>query len=101
MKKIKVAILWHQHQPYYKYEDEFLLPWVRLHGVKDYFDLPVLLNKYPDLKQTFNLAPSLMLQIEDYLSGNTKDKIQRLTEIPANQLTQAEKIEIIDNFFCY
>lgn len=99
MKKIKVAILWHQHQPYYKYEDEFLLPWVRLHGVKDYFDLPVLLNKYPDLKQTFNLAPSLMLQIEDYLSGNTKDKIQRLTEIPANQLTQAEKIEIIDDFF--
>ena len=99
MKKLKVAILWHQHQPYYKYEDEFLLPWVRLHGVKDYYDLPALLHDYPTVKQTFNLAPSLMLQINDYIKNNTCDKIQRLTKLDAKLLNDNEKREILDCFF--
>lgn len=99
MKKLKVAILWHQHQPYYKYKNEFLLPWVRLHGVKDYYDLPALLNEFPNVKQTFNLAPSLMLQIEDYINNVTQDKIQRLTKIKAKFLTVNEKQEILDSFF--
>jgi alpha-amylase/alpha-mannosidase (GH57 family) len=99
MKKLKVAILWHQHQPYYKYKNEFLLPWVRLHGVKDYYDLPALLNEFPNVKQTFNLAPSLMVQIEDYINNVTVDRIQRLTTIKAKFLTDSEKQEILSNFF--
>jgi len=35
---VKLALLWHMHQPYY--EDlatgEHILPWVRLHAIKDY-----------------------------------------------------------------
>lgn len=99
MKKLKVAILWHQHQPYYKYKNEFLLPWVRMHGVKDYYDLPALLYQYPNVKQTFNLAPSLILQIEDYINDTVEDKIQRLTKIPADKLTIEQKNDILDNFF--
>ena len=99
MKKLKVAILWHQHQPYYKYKNEFLLPWVRLHGIKDYYDLPALMNNYPSVKQTINLVPSLMMQIDDYINGVTSDKIQRLTRIPARQLTDADKVKIIEKFF--
>ena len=99
MKRLKVAILWHQHQPYYKYKNEFLLPWVRLHGVKDYYDLVALMNEFPAVKQTINLAPSLMLQIDDYINNITFDKVQRLTRIPAGHLTDKDKIEILDNFF--
>ena len=99
MKKLKVAILWHQHQPYYKYKNEFLLPWVRMHGVKDYYDIPALLYQYPNVKQTINLAPSLILQIEDYINGTVEDKIQRLTKIPADKLTIEQKNDILDNFF--
>ena len=99
MKKLKIAILWHQHQPYYKYKNEFLLPWVRLHGVKDYYDLPALMNDYPNVKQTINLAPSLMMQIDDYVNNITSDKVQRLTRIPAKHLTDKDKIEILDSFF--
>ena len=99
MKKLKVAILWHQHQPYYKYKNEFLLPWVRLHGVKDYYDLPALMNEYPSVKQTINLVPSLMIQIDDYINNITSDRIQRLTRIPARHLTDKDKSEILDNFF--
>lgn len=65
MLPLRVAILWHQHQPYYKKEKTFILPWVRLHGAKDYYDLPAILREFPQIKQTFNLAPSLMLQIEE------------------------------------
>ncbi len=99
MKKLKIGILWHQHQPYYKYQNEFMLPWVRLHGVKDYYDLPALLNNYPNVKQTFNLAPSLMMQIDDYINNVTFDRVQTLTRIKASELTAQNKLDIINNFF--
>ena len=99
MKKLKIAILWHQHQPYYKYKNEYLLPWVRLHGVKDYYDLPALMHDYPSVKQTINLAPSLMMQIDDYVNNVTSDKVQRLTRIPARHLTDNDKKEILNGFF--
>ena len=43
----RVAILWHMHQPYY--EDlatrEHILPWVRLHALKDYYGMVALLRE--------------------------------------------------------
>ena len=52
----RVAILWHMHQPYY--EDlvtrEHILPWVRLHGLKDYYGMVRILEDFPKVKQTFN-----------------------------------------------
>jgi alpha-amylase/alpha-mannosidase (GH57 family) len=58
-----IAFIWHQHQPLYKsrISGRYRLPWVRLHGVKDYLDLVLLLERYPKLHQTVNLVPSLML----------------------------------------
>lgn len=99
MLPLRVAILWHQHQPYYKKEDTFILPWVRLHGAKDYYDLPALLREFPAIKQTFNLAPSLMLQIEEYCTNGTLDRIQILTKIKAEKLTESEKKDILKLFF--
>lgn len=42
-----VAFIWHQHQPLYKsvFESDYRLPWVRLHGTKDYLDLVLLLDR--------------------------------------------------------
>ncbi|MBI3260209.1 MAG: hypothetical protein HYZ54_12165 [Ignavibacteriae bacterium] len=99
MLPLRVAILWHQHQPYYKKEETFILPWVRLHGAKDYYDLPAILNEFPQIKQTFNLVPSLTLQIEEYCSNTTRDRVQILTEIKAKDLTEANKKDIIKSFF--
>jgi alpha-amylase/alpha-mannosidase (GH57 family) len=66
-----VAFIWHQHQPLYKSatQGDYRLPWVRLHGTKDYLDLVLLLERYPKLHQTVNLVPSLILQLEDYVAG--------------------------------
>ncbi len=99
MKALKIAILWHQHQPYYEMGNEFVLPWVRFHGVKDYLDLVEILYEFPNIHQTFNLAPSLIMQIEEYVSGNTKDKIQILTEKPAKELNLEDKKSILKSFF--
>jgi alpha-amylase/alpha-mannosidase (GH57 family) len=99
-KKLGLVILWHQHQPYYKNSSGvYQMPWVRFHSTKDYLDLLLVLKEFPDIKQNFNLVPSLLLQIEDYVQNNAKDNIWELTEKPANKLQPDEKEKILDNFF--
>ncbi|MBS1536130.1 MAG: hypothetical protein JST20_00110 [Bacteroidetes bacterium] len=99
MLPLRIAILWHQHQPFYKKEETFILPWVRVHGAKDYYDLPALLREFPLIKQTFNLAPSLMMQIDEYCTKGTRDRIQILTEINADTLSETDKKDILKLFF--
>ncbi len=55
-----VLILWHMHQPIYKGVGNggFLLPWVRLHALKDYYDMVDVLADFPGVHATFNLVPS-------------------------------------------
>jgi alpha-amylase/alpha-mannosidase (GH57 family) len=100
--KIKLAFLWHQHQPYYKDGNELILPWVRFHGLKDYYDMVRILDEYPKIKQNINLVPSLLIQLDDYINDRCTDKIWNLTNKDPNDLTENDKREILANFFkCY
>jgi alpha-amylase/alpha-mannosidase (GH57 family) len=96
-----IAFVWHMHQPYYKDDTtgSYILPWVRLHGIKDYYDMPALLTDYPDIHQTFNLVPSLLKQIQDYVENNATDKSLALTLKPASELDQDDKLYLLRNFF--
>jgi alpha-amylase/alpha-mannosidase (GH57 family) len=69
-----VSFLWHMHQPFYKVPGTSLyrLPWVRLHGTKDYLDMVDTLAEFPDIKQNYNLTPSLLEQLLDYTENNAK-----------------------------
>ena len=96
---LRVAFLWHNHQPYYEKEGEFILPWVRLHAVKDYLDIPMILNEFPNIKQNYNIVPSLILQLEHYISGTYSDIIQQLTLINPIDLSNEEKKQILKLFF--
>lgn len=89
------------HQPYYKdlLTKETDLPWVRLHGVKDYLDMVQMLKDYPKIKQTFNLVPSLLEQVEDFVGCEVKDKYLELSYKSAESLTKQEKEFILNNFF--
>lgn len=87
------------HQPLYKSGDDYLLPWTRLHATKDYLDTARALEKFPDIKATINLVPSLLLQLKEYASGNVDDRILHLTRTPAFLLTAEEKVEIVKGFF--
>lgn len=95
---LKIALLWHHHQPYYKTENSFLLPWVRLHAVKDYVDVALLHAEFPQVKCTYNIVPSLLYQLEEFATG-TQDRVQQLTLINPEHLTREQKQEIADTFF--
>ena len=96
-----LAFIFHMHQPYYKnlLTQEIDLPWVRLHGTKDYLDMLLILKKYPLIQQTFNLVPSLIEQIEDYTNRTVKDKFLELSYKTAADLTAPDKAFLLENFF--
>jgi alpha-amylase/alpha-mannosidase (GH57 family) len=98
---LHLAFIFHMHQPYYKdlLTQESGLPWVRLHGVKDYLDMVQILEKFPKIKQTFNVVPSLFEQVEDYNNGKVKDKYLELSRKPAAELSKHEQEFILRNFF--
>ncbi len=90
---VRVALLWHQHQPFYKdlVTGEYRLPWVRLHGLKDYYGMVKLLDEFPGVHQTFNLVPSLIWQLQDYVSGEASDPFLKVASKPAVELTPEEQ----------
>ena len=100
-KKIRIAFIWHMHQPFYKDPSTgtYLMPWVRLHGVKDYLPMAALLEKFENVKATFNLVPSLIEQITDYVQNDARDIFLDLTMRKASALTLDEKTQILENFF--
>ena len=89
----RVIVLWHQHQPFYKdlVTGEYRLPWVRLHALKDYYGMVKLLDEFPQVHQTFNLVPSLITQIQDYVSGTAQDPFLQVAARPARDLTPEER----------
>src|ERR1700704_4306832 len=93
MPVLRVIILWHQHQPFYKdlVTGEYRLPWVRLHALKDYYGMVKLLDEFPNVHQTFNLVPSLITQIQDYVNGEARDQFLALSCKPAAHLTLADR----------
>jgi len=93
MPALRVVVLWHQHQPFYKdlVTGEYRLPWVRMHALKDYYGMVRLLDEFPKVHQTFNLVPSLITQIQDYESGRTRDPFFAVASKPARDLSSEER----------
>ena len=93
MPSIQLIFLWHMHQPFYKdlVTGEYRLPWVRMHALKDYYGMVKLLDEFPRLHQNFNLVPSLVAQIEDYVAGTARDAWREVVSRPATDLEPDEK----------
>lgn len=100
-KKFSVAFIWHMHQPVYKSDRHgiYLMPWVRLRAVKDYLDMLLVMEKFPNLKLNFNLVPLLISSIYDYGYNNSHDIYSRLTITPVEELSTDEKEFILNHFF--
>jgi alpha-amylase/alpha-mannosidase (GH57 family) len=90
---IHLLFLWHMHQPYYKdlVTGEYCLPWVRLHALKDYYGMVKLLDEFPSLHQTFNLVPSLITQLQEYVNGTAQDPFLQVAAMPAAEMDLAER----------
>jgi alpha-amylase/alpha-mannosidase (GH57 family) len=74
------------------------MPWVRLHALKDYLDMPLRLSDYDNTRATFNLVPALIDQLDLYQRGGTDPHLE-LSRIPADQLSQSQRTEILKTFF--
>ncbi len=100
MPKIHLCFLWHMHQPFYKdlITGEYRMPWTRLHALKDYYGMVQALEPFPSVHQTFNLVPSMMLQVEEYASGKAADPFLSVALKPVEALEPAEKEFMLKNF---
>src|ERR1700682_4570287 len=98
---IALAFFWHQHQPYYP--DDVAgtnpMPWVRLHGVKDYYGMALHLLEFPEMRCAINLVPSLLLQLLAYTERGATDQFLLLSRRPADSLTEEDCLFLLDHFF--
>ncbi len=103
--RLHVALMWHQHQPLYRDPGlpngpgSYRQPWVRLHGIRDYYSMAALVAEHPDVHVTINLTPVLLLQLNDYLERGATDRALELTLIPAEELTGEHREELLATFF--
>jgi alpha-amylase/alpha-mannosidase (GH57 family) len=101
MNRINLAVLWHMHQPQYRDPEtgSYVLPWTRLHATKDYWGMVKLFEEFPNFHATFNMVPSLCMQLEEYASGKFKEPWFNLAFAPMERLTREGKREILERAF--
>ena len=102
--RLNLCIIWHQHQPLYRDPDaegprgSYCLPWVRLHGLRDYFGMAARLWERPGMRCAVNLTPILLCQLNDYLSG-AKDRLWEFCEKSVDGLGPAETLRLLRDAF--
>src|ERR1700685_2348626 len=99
MPNVNLAFYWHQHQPYYPDDvgGQNPMPWVRLHGVKDYAGMALHLLEYPAMHCTINLVPSLLVQLQACAEGRATDRPFDVSRHSAHDLTEADSLYLLDN----
>ncbi|MHB8525399.1 MAG: glycoside hydrolase family 57 protein [Candidatus Acidiferrales bacterium] len=101
MSRVHLVLLWHMHQPQYRdpATRKYILPWTRLHALKDYWGMVRTLGEFPGVHATFNVVPSLAQQIEEYASGDFDEPWFRAAFKPAIELTPSDKQKILNRAF--
>lgn len=101
MNRVNLSVLWHMHQPQYRdpETERYVLPWTRLHALKDYWGMVTLLREFPNFHATFNVVPSLGVQLEEYASGTFKEPWFELAFKPVERLSREDKAEILARAF--
>ena len=101
MNRVHLVTLWHMHQPQYRDPESgrYVLPWTRLHALKDYWGMVRVLQEAPKFHATFNVVPSLGMQIEEYASGKFDEPWFTLAYKNTDDLTRECKVEILARAF--
>ncbi len=89
------------HQPQYRdpATGQYVLPWTRLHALKDYWGMVRVLGEFPQVHATFNFVPLLAEQIEEYASGKFKEEWFEIAFAPADSLTHDQKRQALERAF--
>jgi len=101
MNRVNLVLLWHMHQPQYRDPATglYVLPWTRLHALKDYWGMVRTLSEFPNFHATINMVPALVAQLEEYASGNFSEPWFDLAFRPAEDLNPGTKKALLDRAF--
>jgi alpha-amylase/alpha-mannosidase (GH57 family) len=101
MSRVNLVVLWHMHQPQYRDPEtgRYVLPWTRLHALKDYWGMVEVLRDFPQFHATFNVVPSLGIQLQEYASGEFREPWFTLAFKDTAELTRECKAEILARAF--
>jgi alpha-amylase/alpha-mannosidase (GH57 family) len=101
MNRVHLVIIWHMHQPQYRDPStgKYILPWTRLHALKDYWGMVRVLQESPGVHVTMNVVPSLAAQLEEYASGKFDEPWFSLAFAPADSLGADERREVLERAF--
>ena len=101
MNRVHLVLLWHMHQPQYRDPESgrYVLPWTRLHALKDYWGMVQVLGEFPGFHATFNVVPSLGMQLEEYATGKFNEPLFTLAVKPAEELTREDKAALLARAF--
>lgn len=89
---LNLCFFWHMHQPDYRNSDGVMsMPWVFLHAIKDYYEMPWLLTQYKGLKATFNITAPLIEQLNLYQAPLKNDYFLSLWEKHPSKLSEEER----------
>jgi len=98
---VRVAFLWHMHQPLYRdpIDGAVILPWVRLHALKDYLGMVRVAEETPSVHLTFNLVPVLVDQVEACARGDYDDPHQRASMVAAAGMDEGQRLAALKWLF--
>jgi alpha-amylase/alpha-mannosidase (GH57 family) len=101
LSRVNLVLVWHMHQPQYRDPStgRYMLPWTRLHALKDYWGMVKVLGEFPGVHATFNFVPLLAAQIEEYASGKFREPWFEVAFAAADKLEPAQKREILERAF--
>jgi len=98
---MKIALLWHMHQPSYWEADSgrYRYPWTFLHAARHYHMMGLLAKENPQVSMTINVTPVLAEQLDDYSKPDFKDKLLDVIRKPADSLTGDDVPILLDHVF--
>jgi len=90
--ELNLCFFWHMHQPDYRDSEGVMkMPWVFLHAIKDYYEMPWLLSKYKNLHASFNITAPLIEQINLYTEPLKNDYFLSLWYKEPQELTTEQR----------
>ncbi len=85
------------HQPDYRDGSGIMqMPWVFLHAIKDYYDMPWMMARHSGVKATFNITPTLIQQLKlYYIQPQAGDRFLALWSVHPSSLAEEDRNWVI------
>lgn len=98
--QLNLGILIKCHLPLYKNgHQQYILPFSRLHIIRDFHNLIQLLKKHSSFPITLCITPSIYLQIKEFIGGEAEDILWELALRDPETMGEEQKSELLKHFF--